>query len=159
MSPPKLESESFSAALPSARASRPMFSGDGGRVLLAQLLLTGVCSAALGGVTGPSGALSALSGGGAALAGTLAFFGVARWRSRPAPTPWQALRAVVLAEAAKWAVSLGALASLLSGDAGIEAVARSPGAAVIAFCVAWVAPLLAMLTARKNSTTVWPPKT
>ncbi len=89
--------------------------------------------------------LAALSGGSAALAGTLAFVGVLRWRNRPAPTPWQALRVLVMAEAAKWAVSLVGLASLLSGRAGVEVAGTAPGAVVIGFCVAWAAPLLALV--------------
>ena len=103
------------------------------------------CSAAGYALGGRESALAALSGGSAALAGTLAFVGVARWRNRPAPTPWQALRAVAVAEAAKWAVSLGGLAALLSGRAGVEAAGAAPGAAVFAFCVAWAAPLLALV--------------
>ena len=84
-------------------------------------------------------------GGTAALAGTLAFVGVLKWRTRPAPRPWQALRDLVMAEAAKWAVSLVGLATLLSGRAGVEAVSQAPGAVVIGFCVAWAAPLLALV--------------
>ena len=53
-----------------------------------------------------------------------------------------------MAEAAKWAVSLSGLASLLSGRAGLEAASAAPGAVVIAFCVAWAAPLLALV--KKN---------
>ncbi|HEX4943649.1 MAG TPA: hypothetical protein VFV55_04805 [Usitatibacteraceae bacterium] len=52
---------------------------------------------------------------------------------------------LVMAEAAKWAVSLVGLASLLSGTAGVEAARAAPGAVVIAFCVAWAAPLLALV--------------
>jgi F0F1-type ATP synthase assembly protein I len=100
------------------------------------------------GLGGVEGAVSALAGGAAALAGTLVFLGVLRWRHRAAPTPWQALRALVMAEAAKWAVSLGGLASLLSGGAGVDAVSAVPGAAVFGFCVAWAAPLLALM--RRN---------
>ena len=62
-----------------------------------------------------------------------------------APTPWQALRVLAMAEAAKWAVSLSGLASLLSGRAGLEAASAAPGAVVIGFCVAWAAPLLALV--------------
>jgi len=92
--------------------------------------------------------VAALAGGTAALAGTLAFVGVLKWRTRPAPTPWQALRALVMAEAAKWAVSLVGLASLLSGRTGLEAASAAPGAVVMGFCIAWVAPLLALM--RRN---------
>lgn len=92
--------------------------------------------------------MAALAGGMAALAGTLAFVGVLKWRSQPAPTPWQALRVLVMAEAAKWAVSLVGLASLLSGGAGLEAASAAPGAVVTGFCIAWVAPLLASM--RRN---------
>ncbi len=79
------------------------------------------------------------------MAGTLSFLGVLRWRNRPAPTPWQALRAMVTAEAAKWTVSLAALALLLSGRAGVEAAGAAPGAVVIGFCIALAAPLLALV--------------
>ncbi len=79
------------------------------------------------------------------MAGTLAFAGVLEWRKVPAPTPWQALRALVLAEAAKWAVSLAGLATLLSGVSGLAAAGAAPGAVVIGFCVAWAAPLLALV--------------
>jgi len=95
------------------------------------------CSAAGLAFGGWESALAALSGGSAALAGTLAFLGVLRWRNRPAPTSWQALRVLVMAEAAKWAVSLVGLVSLLSGRAGLEAARAAPGAVVIGFCVAW----------------------
>lgn len=50
-----------------------------------------------------------------------------------------------MAEAAKWAVSLVGLASLLSGRAGVEVAGAAPGAVVIGFCVAWAAPLLALV--------------
>ena len=103
------------------------------------------CSAAGFALGGRESALAALSGGSAALGGTLAFLGVVRWRNRPAPTPWQALRVLVMAEAAKWAVSLVGLASLLSGRSGVEAAGAAPGAVVIGFCVAWAAPLLALV--------------
>jgi F0F1-type ATP synthase assembly protein I len=107
--------------------------------------LVACCSAAAFGLGGPGSALAALAGGAAALVGTLAFVGVLKWRSRPAPTPWQALRALALAEAAKWTVSLAGLALLLSGRAGVEVAVQAPGALVIAFCVAWTAPLLALV--------------
>lgn len=55
---------------------------------------------------------------------------------------------LVMAEAAKWAVSLAGLAMLLSGRTGLDAVAAAPGAVVIGFCVAWAAPLLALV--RRN---------
>lgn len=113
--------------------------------------MVAACALVAGGFSGLPGFQSGLWGGGAALAGTAAFAAVRRWRSRPAPTAWQALRVVVLAEVAKWAVSLSALAWLLSGVAGVEAVAQAPGAAVLAFCLAWVAPLLAWLTVRKHN--------
>ncbi len=103
------------------------------------------CSAAGLALGGWESALAALSGGSAALAGTLAFLGVLRWRNRPAPTPWQALRALFMAQAAKWAVSLVGLVTLLSGRSGIEVASLAPGAVVIAFCVAWAAPLLALV--------------
>jgi F0F1-type ATP synthase assembly protein I len=118
---------------------------DGRRQLVVQIGLVACCGAAgllLGGV---ESALSALAGGAAAVAGTLAFLGMLRWRKDPAPTAWQALRALVMAESAKWAVSLIGLASLLSGNAGVDAVSAAPGAAVIGFCVAWAAPLLALV--------------
>lgn len=92
--------------------------------------------------------MAALAGGTAALAGTLVFVGVLQWRNRPAPTPWQALRVLVMAEAAKWVVSLAGLASLLSGRTGLEAASAAPGAVVTGFCIAWVAPLLALM--RRN---------
>ncbi len=50
-----------------------------------------------------------------------------------------------MAEAAKWAASLVGLAWLLSGKAGVESVTAAPGAAVIGFCIAWAAPLLALV--------------
>jgi F0F1-type ATP synthase assembly protein I len=107
--------------------------------------LVACCSAAGLGFGGTESAVAALSGGTAALAGTLAFLGVLKWRGNPAPTPWQALKVLVMAEAAKWAVSLVGLASLLSGRSGLEAAGAAPGAVVIAFCVAWAAPLLALV--------------
>lgn len=107
--------------------------------------LVACCVAASFAFGGLESALAALSGGAAALAGTLAFLGVLRWRNRPAPTPWQALRAMVMAEAAKWTVSLAGLAALLSGRAGVEAAGAAPGAVVIGFCIAWAAPLLALV--------------
>lgn len=149
MSPTKLESDGFSAP-PSSEQPQVTAAYGGRRVVIIQLGLVVACAAAVGLARGSSGLLSALWGGGAALAGTVAFVAVGRWRSRPAPTPWQALRAVVLAEVAKWAVSLSALAALLSGAAGVAVVAQAPGAAVLAFCLAWVAPLLAWLTVRKH---------
>lgn len=106
------------------------------------------CTAASAALGGGATALAALCGGSAALAGTLAFVGVIRWRSRPAPTPWQALRVLAMAEAAKWAVSLVGLVTLLSGRSGVEAAGAAPGAVVTGFCVAWAAPLLALV--RKN---------
>ena len=112
---------------------------------MVQAGLVACCAAAGLALDGRDSALAALSGGSAALAGTLAFLGVLRWRNRPAPTPWQALRALVMAEAAKWTVSLVGLASLLSGRTGMEAASVAPGAVVIAFCVAWAAPLLALV--------------
>jgi len=118
---------------------------DGRRQILVQAALVACCGAAGLALAGAEGAVSALAGGAAALAGTLAFLGVLRWRHCVAPTPWQALRALVMAEAAKWAVSLGGLASLLSGGAAVEAVGAVPGAAVFGFCIAWAAPLLALM--------------
>ena len=118
---------------------------DGRRQLVVQVGLVACCGAASFLLGGVESALSALAGGATALAGTLAFLGMLRWRKDPAPTPWQALRALVMAEAAKWAVSLIGLASLLSGNAGVDAVSAAPGAAVIGFCVAWAAPLLALV--------------
>ena len=118
---------------------------DGRRQVLVQAGLVACCSAAAAAFGGVESALAALAGGSAALAGSLAFVGVLKWRNRPAPTPWQALRVLVMAEAAKWAVSLVGLVSLLSGRAGVEAANAAPGAVVIGFCVAWAAPLLALV--------------
>ncbi len=120
----------------------PIF--DARRLLLVQAGLVLCCSAAFLVFGSPGSALAALEGGTAALGGTLAFVGVLRWRNPPAPTPWQALRVLVMAEAAKWAVSLSGLAWLLSGLGEVEAAGRAPGAVVIAFCTAWVAPWLAL---------------
>lgn len=117
---------------------------DARRAVLVQAGLVGCCSAAFLALEGTGSALAALVGGTAALAGTLAFVGVLRWRNPPAPTSWQALRVLAMAEAAKWAVSLGGLATLLSGASGIEAASRAPGAVVTGFCIAWVAPWLAL---------------
>jgi F0F1-type ATP synthase assembly protein I len=113
-----------------------------------QAVLVACCAAAGLGLGGWESAVAALAGGSAALAGTLAFLGVLKWRNHPAPTPWQALRVLVMAEAAKWTVSLVGLVSLLSGRAGLEAAGAAPGAVVAGFCVAWVAPLLALV--KKN---------
>ena len=121
---------------------------DARRQVLVQAGLVGCCAAAALGFGGPGSAIAALAGGTAALAGTLAFVGVYKWRDRPAPTPWQALRVLAMAEAAKWAVSLVGLASLLSGGTGLEAASAAPGAVVTGFCIAWVAPLLALM--RRN---------
>lgn len=121
---------------------------DGRRQVLVQAGLVACCGAAAAAFGGVESALAALAGGSAALAGTLAFMGVLKWRNRPAPTPWQALRVLVMAEAAKWTVSLVGLVSLLSGRAGVEAANAAPGAVVIGFCVAWAAPLLALV--RRN---------
>jgi F0F1-type ATP synthase assembly protein I len=117
---------------------------DARRQLLVQAGLVLCCSAAFLVFGGTGSAIAAFVGGTAALAGTLGFVGVLRWRSNPAPTPGQALRVLVLAEAAKWAVSLSGLAMLLSGNSGIETATRAPGAVVIGFCTAWVAPWLAL---------------
>jgi F0F1-type ATP synthase assembly protein I len=117
---------------------------DARRQVFVQAGLVACCSAAFLVFGGSGSALAALVGGMAAFAGTLAFVGVRRWRTQPAPSSWQALRAVVMAEAAKWAVSLSGLAMLLSGASGIEAASRAPGAVVIGFCTAWVAPWLAL---------------
>jgi F0F1-type ATP synthase assembly protein I len=124
----------------------PIF--DARRQILVQAGLVACCAAAALGLGGPGSAVAALAGGTAALAGTLAFVGVLKWRTRPAPTSWQALRVLVMAEAAKWAVSLAGLASLLSGGAGLAAASAAPGAVVAGFCIAWVAPLLALM--RRN---------
>jgi hypothetical protein len=129
--------------VPSATPPSAIF--DGRRQVLVQAGLVACCGAAGLGFGGPASALAALFGGSCALAGTLAFVGVLKWRSSPAPTSWQALRVLVMAEAAKWAVSLVGLASLLSGRAGVEVAGTAPGAVVIGFCVAWVAPLLALV--------------
>jgi F0F1-type ATP synthase assembly protein I len=121
---------------------------DARRQVLVQAGLVVCCAAAALGLGGPGSAIAALAGGTAALAGTLAFVGVHKWRDRPAPTPWQALRVLAMAEAAKWAVSLVGLASLLSGRTGLEAASAAPGAVVTGFCIAWAAPLLALM--RRN---------
>lgn len=128
-------------------------------MLLVQAALVVICSVAVWGLAGQVAALASLSGGSAAVAGSLAFAAVARVGRRPAPTPWQALRVVVMAEAAKWAVSLGLLAALLSGAARLQAVTDRPGWAVLVFCVAWAAPLLALMTDKEMFPSVWPPKT
>lgn len=117
---------------------------DARRQVLVQAGLVLCCGAAFLVLGGPGSALAALAGGTAALAGTLVFLGVLKWRNPPAPTPWQALRVLVVAEAAKWAVSLSGLAWLLAGRGVPEAAGQAPGAVVIAFCTAWVAPWLAL---------------
>lgn len=117
---------------------------DSRRQVLVQAGLVACCSAAFLGLGGSGSALAALVGGTAALAGTLAFAGILKWRNSPAPTPGQALRDLLLAEAAKWAVSLAGLAMLLSGRSGIDSASQAPGALVIGFCVAWAAPWLAL---------------
>jgi F0F1-type ATP synthase assembly protein I len=117
---------------------------DARRLILVQAGLVLCCSAAFLVYGGTGSAIAALVGGTAALAGSLVFVGVLKWRSTPAPTPGQALRVLVLAEAAKWVVSLSGLAMLLSGNSGIESATRAPGAVVIGFCTAWVAPWLAL---------------
>jgi F0F1-type ATP synthase assembly protein I len=138
----------FSPPRQSTKQAQPSAIFDGRRQFLVQAGLVACCVAASLALGGRESALAALSGGSAALAGTLAFLGVLRWRNRAAPTPWEALRVLVMAEAAKWAVSLVGLASLLSGAAGVEAAGLAPGAVVIGFCIAWAAPLLAL--ARRN---------
>jgi hypothetical protein len=145
MNPSKLESIGLSSPRPDPRRKPATAIFDGRRQALVQAVLVACCSAAGLAFGGPVSALAALVGGLAALGGTLAFLGVLRWRNRPAPTPWQALRVLVMAEGAKWAVSLSGLAALLSGRAGVEAAGAAPGAVVIAFCVAWAAPLLALV--------------
>ncbi len=121
---------------------QPIF--DARRQVLVQAGIVLCCAAAFFGLGGPGSALAAFVGGTAALCGTLAFTGVLKWRNTPAPTPGQALRVLLAAEAAKWAVSLAALALLLSGNSGIESATRAPGVVVIGFCTAWVAPWLAL---------------
>ena len=155
MTPPGLESQSFCGT----GNPRCSWVGSGERVLLVQAALVLLCSAAVWGLADRVAVLASLLGGSAAVAGSLAFAAVARMGRRPAPTPWQALRAVVMAESAKWAVSLGALAALLSGAAQLQAVIDRPGWAVLAFCVAWAAPLLALMTDKEMFPSVWPPKT
>jgi len=155
MRPPGLESQSFFGA---GKPKRSQVNGDK-RVLLVQAALVFVCSTAVWGLADRVAALASLLGGSAAVAGSLASAAVARVGRRPAPTPWQALRAVVMAEAAKWAVSLSLLAALLSGAARLQAVIDRPGWAVLAFCVAWAAPLLALMTDKEMFPSVWPPKT
>jgi F0F1-type ATP synthase assembly protein I len=144
MEPSGLKSSGLSSPRPAQQLAPKSALFDGRRQALVQAGLVACCSAASAGLGGIDGGLGALLGGMAALAGTLAFLGVLRWRDRPAPTPWEALRAILTAEAAKWAVSLGGLGALLSGSTGLEAAIRAPGAVVIGFCVAWAAPLLAL---------------
>ncbi len=145
MSPSGLKSAGLSSPrqAPASAPSSAVF--DGRRQVLVQAGLVACCSAASLWLGGPASALSALAGGSAALAGTLVFLGILRLRRRAAPTAWQALRDLLVAEAAKWAVSLGGLAMLLAGRLGVEAAGAAPGAAVIAFGVAWAAPLLALV--------------
>ncbi|MDH5263979.1 MAG: hypothetical protein OEX21_04400, partial [Betaproteobacteria bacterium] len=81
--------------MPSATPPSAIF--DGRRQVLVQAGLVACCSAASFGFGGPASALAALLGGMCALAGTLAFVGVLKWRARPAPTSWQALRVLVMA--------------------------------------------------------------
>lgn len=148
MSPSGLKSDGLSSLPPGPRPAPRTAIFDGRRLVLVQAGLVACCSAASLALGGGESALAALSGGAVALAGSLAFLGVVQWRSRAAPAPWEALRALVMAEAAKWAVSLAGLAMLLSGRTGLDAVAAAPGAVVIGFCVAWAAPLLALV--RRN---------
>jgi F0F1-type ATP synthase assembly protein I len=117
---------------------------DARRQLLVQAGLVLCCSAAFLVIGGTGSASAAFVGGTAALAGNLAFVGALKWRNPAAPTPGQALRVLVLAEAAKWVVSLSGLAMVLSGHSGIETATREPGAVVTGFCTAWVAPWLAL---------------
>lgn len=145
MTPSGLESSGLSSPRQGAASEARPATFDGKRQLVAQAVLVACCTAAGLAIGGTEGALGSLLGGTAALAGTLAFLGVLRWRNRPAPTAWEALRALLMAEAAKWAVSLGGLAALLSGAAGVTAATQAPGAVVIGFCIAWVAPLLALV--------------
>lgn len=148
MTPSGLKSAGLSAPSRSPGPAPAPGPFDGRRLVLVQGGLVVCCSAASLAFGGWQGALAALLGGAAALAGTLAFLGLLAWRRRPAPTAWQALRDVVLAEAAKWTVSLAGLAVLLSGLSGLEAAGAAPGAVLIGFCVAWAAPLLALV--KKN---------
>lgn len=145
MTPSGLKSSGLSTLPPSPRHEPRSAIFDGRRQVLVQSGLVACCSAASFALGGPEGGIATLLGGAAALAGTLAFAGVLEWRNVPAPTPWQALRVLVLAEAAKWIVSLAGLATLLSGVSGLAAVGAAPGAVVIGFCVAWAAPLLALV--------------
>jgi F0F1-type ATP synthase assembly protein I len=145
MTPTGIKSSGLSSPRPSPQSAPPSTIFDGRRQVAVQAGLVVCCAAASLGLGGTESAVAALSGGTCALAGTLAFQGVLKWRNRPAPTPWQALKVLAMAEAAKWAVSLVGLVSLLSGRSGIEAAGQAPGAAVIAFCVAWAAPLLALV--------------
>jgi F0F1-type ATP synthase assembly protein I len=138
----------LSSPRPSPRPEPVAAVFDGRRQVLVQAGLVACCTAAAAALGGWESALAALCGGTAALAGTFAFLGVVRWRNRPAPTPWQALRVLAMAEAAKWAVSLVGLVTLLAGRSGVEAASAAPGAVVTGFCVAWAAPLLALL--RRN---------
>ena len=145
MTPSGLKSSGLSSPQPAPSPAPPSAIFDARRQVLVQAGLVACCGAAGLGLGGWDSALAALSGGSAALAGALASLGVLRWRNRPAPTPWQALRVLFMAEAAKWAVSLVGLASLLSGRAGVDVAGTAPGAVVIGFCVAWAAPLLALV--------------
>jgi F0F1-type ATP synthase assembly protein I len=145
MTPSGLKSIGLSSPRPVPKPAPGSAIFSGRRQLQVQAGLVVCCVAATLALGGPESALAALAGGTAALAGTLAFLGILKWRTRPAPTPWEALRVLVMAEAAKWAVSLVGLALLLSGRAGVEAAGQAPGAVVIAFCVAWTAPLLALV--------------
>jgi hypothetical protein len=145
MSPSGLKSAGFSPPHQGGDGSPPNRIFDGKRQLVVQIVLVaccGIASCALGGI---GSGQSSLAGSAAAIAGTLAFQGVLRWRNRLAPTAWEALRLVIMAEIAKWAVSLLGLASLLLGWLVVDAVSTAPGAAVIGFCVAWAAPLLALV--------------
>jgi F0F1-type ATP synthase assembly protein I len=145
MSPSGLKSAGFSSSQHEGDRLLPSRIFDGRRQLVVQIALVVCCGLASYALGGLGSGQSSLAGGVAALAGTLAFQGVLRWRNRLAPTAWEALRLVVMAEIAKWVVSLLGLASLLSGRLGVDAVSMAPGAAVIGFCVAWAAPLLALV--------------
>jgi F0F1-type ATP synthase assembly protein I len=145
MFPSKLKSVGLSPPRPEAGSTPKAAIFDGRRQVRIQALLTACCGAAWLLAGEGVGAAAALLGGLAALAGTVVFLGVLRWRESPAPTPGQALRALVLAEAAKWSVSLVGLAALLAGWSGLAVAQASPGAVVTGFCVAWVAPLLALV--------------